>query len=506
MALNTLRRPIIKCETKTDFKLYSDSLTVADLDADEYVTIEIVLGGNGICCAFSETLEFKTGDVFVFDSGIPHSCFALSAAQGPRILSVSFHPNTLDGPSSILLERIFKDGIPYSCSVLNASAMSEICAICGHIRRETENKELDWTCATTSYLSLLLITLGRYIDLADTLPRQRPKEWATVFAAMGEVMRSFSDHSLTLGSVADKLYISRSHLSRVFLNATGESFPDYVRKMRLKRACALLESTQMSNEDIVYECGMKDIQSFYRAFKAFTGMTPKEYKKEHANRYLSINGDIKMITITEISQAVQSGRAKNVKAVVDQAISEGLSAETILNEGLIGGMSVIGEKFKNNEVYVPEVLMAARAMNTGLESLRPLLGIDNLSAKGRVCIGTVLGDLHDIGKNLVKIMMESRGLEVIDLGTDVPPERFISTAIEENCQVICLSALLTTTMPVMAEVVKAAEAAGIRDRIKIMVGGAPVNEKFCSEIGADKYTADAATAAKAAVEFCAAMS
>ena len=209
-----------------------------------------------------------------------------------------------------------------------------------------------------------------------------------------------------------------------------------------------------------------------------------------------------MVILSEISENLQKGKAKLVKEMVTQAIEEGADPEQILNEGLLNGMNVIGEKFKNNEVYVPEVLVAARAMNMGMQVLKPHLAANGVKATGKVCIGTVQGDLHDIGKNLVKMMMDGKGLEVIDLGTDVSPETFVQTAIEQNCQVICCSALLTTTMGVMEEVVKAAETAGIRDKVKIMVGGAPVNEDFCKKIGADCYTVDAASAADAAVEFC----
>lgn len=207
--------------------------------------------------------------------------------------------------------------------------------------------------------------------------------------------------------------------------------------------------------------------------------------------------------LNEISLQLQAGKAKIVKTLVQQAIDEGIPAQKILEEGLLAGMSVIGEKFKNNEVFVPEVLVAARAMNMGANLLKPLLAEDGVKATGKVCIGTVKGDLHDIGKNLVKMMMEGKGLEVVDLGTDVAPETFVKTAQEQGCQVICCSALLTTTMGVMADVVKTAEAAGIRDSVKIMVGGAPVTDAFCQQVGADAYTPDAASAAEKAVEFCA---
>ena len=209
-----------------------------------------------------------------------------------------------------------------------------------------------------------------------------------------------------------------------------------------------------------------------------------------------------MINLSEISENLQKGKAKAVKELVGQAIDEGYKPEDILEQGLLHGMGIIGEKFKNNEVYVPEVLVAARAMNAGAQLLKPLLAASGVVASGKVCIGTVQGDLHDIGKNLVKMMMEGKGLEVVDLGTDVAAETFVQTAIEQNCQVICCSALLTTTMDVMGDVVKAAEAAGVRDKVKIMVGGAPVNEDFCKSIGADCYTTDAASAADAAVALC----
>ena len=209
-----------------------------------------------------------------------------------------------------------------------------------------------------------------------------------------------------------------------------------------------------------------------------------------------------MNILEEISANLQKGKAKIVKELVAQAIGENIPAKQILEEGLLSGMDVIGEKFKNNEVFVPEVLVAARAMNMGASLLKPLLADGENTSAGKVCIGTVKGDLHDIVKNLVKMMMEGKGLEVIDLGTDVAPETYVETAIKENCQIICCSALLTTTMPVMGEVVKEAEKAGIRDKVKIMVGGAPVTEAFCQQIGADRYTSDAASAADAAVEFC----
>ena len=208
-----------------------------------------------------------------------------------------------------------------------------------------------------------------------------------------------------------------------------------------------------------------------------------------------------MQILNDISENLQNGKAKIVKELVQTALDEGVLAKDVL-QSLLDGMSVIGEKFKNNEIYVPEVLVAARAMNMGAQILKPYLAESGVQSVGRVCIGTVQGDLHDIGKNLVKMMLEGKGLEVVDLGTDVAPETFVQAVINDNCQIVCCSALLTTTMGVMQEVVNAFKNAGLRDKVKIMVGGAPITQEYCDKIGADAYTPDAATAADKAVEFC----
>ena len=203
----------------------------------------------------------------------------------------------------------------------------------------------------------------------------------------------------------------------------------------------------------------------------------------------------------EISVQLQAGKAKIVKNLVQQAIDEGIPAQKILEEGLLDGMNVIGEKFKNNEVFVPEVLVAARAMSMGAGLLKPLLAAEGVKATGKVCIGTVKGDLHDIGKNLVKMMLEGKGINVVDLGVDVSAEKFVEEAIANNAQIICCSALLTTTMNEMENVVKVATEKGIRENVFIMVGGAPITQEYCDKIGADCYTTDAASASDAAIEY-----
>ena len=208
-----------------------------------------------------------------------------------------------------------------------------------------------------------------------------------------------------------------------------------------------------------------------------------------------------MSKIEEIASMVERGKAKLVPGLVQEALDEGIDPVVILNEGMINAMGVVGEKFKNNEIFVPEMLVAARAMKKGVEVLKPHLGGDASVSIGKAVIGTVAGDLHDIGKNLVCLMVESAGFEVEDLGVDVPKERFVEAAADPDVKIVGVSALLTTTMPAMRETVAALNAAPNRGQFKVMVGGAPITQEFADEIGADAYTTDAASCASVAKAF-----
>ena len=201
-----------------------------------------------------------------------------------------------------------------------------------------------------------------------------------------------------------------------------------------------------------------------------------------------------MADMNAIITAVKDGRKKIVEQLVKDALAEGVSAESILNEGLIVGMTELCEMFKTGEVYVPEILVAARAMKAGTTILKPLLVDANVQSLGTVAIGTVKGDLHDIGKNLVGMMLEGNGFTVVDLGEDVDPEKFVE-AVKNGAQAIGMSALLTTTMPNMALTIQALKDAGLRDQVKVLVGGAPITQEFADQIGADGYSTDAASAA-----------
>ena len=199
--------------------------------------------------------------------------------------------------------------------------------------------------------------------------------------------------------------------------------------------------------------------------------------------------------LADISENLQAGKAKAVADLVTKALADGVAPKDVLEEGMLSAMSIIGDKFKTNEIYVPEVLIAARAMNKGMEILQPALVANGVKAKGVGVIGTVKGDLHDIGKNLVAMMWKGANMNVIDLGTNVPPEKYLAAAKEHNAHIVGLSALLTTTMPAMRNTVKLFKEANLPGT-KVLIGGAPVTQEFANEIGADAYTPDAASAAE----------
>jgi 5-methyltetrahydrofolate--homocysteine methyltransferase len=206
-----------------------------------------------------------------------------------------------------------------------------------------------------------------------------------------------------------------------------------------------------------------------------------------------------MADLQGLAEALIRGDRETVAKLTQEAVDEGVSPKQILDDGLVAGMNVVGARFKANEFYVPEVLIAARAMHAGMDILKPLLAESDVAPAGVVAIGTVKGDLHDIGKNLVAMMLEGAGFDVRDLGVDVAPERFVEE-VGNGAQVVALSALLTTTMPSMADVINAAQEAGVRGQVKVMIGGAPVTQNYADEIGADGYAPDAASAVDKARE------
>ncbi len=488
-------------------EIYSSDYGLKDLETVGMPEISIVTDGNGIHKIINQIVPCKKGDIFIINADVPHKYFTAQENEKISVTSIRFDPKEwFDGKISDIDNNkfcygIFSENSIVTYAMLNSQTLKKALDLFAIIKSELDEKQSEWKSAVKANLTLLLITVGRYVSSAvKTELNVKPKEWILVSSVMTSVEERYSDPDMTLASIAESLYISQSYLSKIFKAMVGEPFFEYVQKIRADHATDMLKNTKLSVDDIAHKCGVRDVASFYTLFRKNMGMSPTQFRKNIKEN--KSKGELKMQILAEISENLQKGKSKIVKELVQNAIDAGASPEEILNKGLLDGMNIIGEKFKKNEVYVPEVLVAARAMNMGMQILKPHLVNAGVEASGKVCIGTVQGDLHDIGKNLVKMMMEGKGLEVIDLGTDVAPETFVNTAIEQNCQVICCSALLTTTMDVMADVVKAAETAGIRDKVKIMVGGAPVTDEFCKHIGADVYTSDAASAADAALKLC----
>ena len=499
--------------------VYSPETALSQLHIHDFVEVSIVTAGRGIHRTYDECAECSAGDTFIIRAGVPHAYFAAEDGECPTVCNLVFDPADLfegeaaDPNHPRYCYGIFREDPLTVYVMLTSRTLEDVDKTLTRMEKELDRRRTEWEMAVKSYLINLLITMGRYAshrEQSEDTPR--PKERLLVLSVIRAVMARYGERELTLEGIAEENYISASYLSRIFRRVTGEGFGEYLRRVRLEQACRLLRGTELPNEQIVYACGLRDVPTFYRQFKSHVGMTPNTYRQGEASaeetvsmdNYLKYKGETNMsiAILNEISENLQKGKAKIVAELVQKALDEGVAPDAILNEGLLSGMNIIGEKFKTNEVYVPEVLVAARAMNKGTAILKPHLAAAGVQATGKVCIGTVQGDLHDIGKNLVKMMLEGKGLEVVDLGTDVSPETFVQTAIEQNCQVICCSALLTTTMGVMEDVVKKAIELGVRDKIKIMIGGAPVNEDYCKRIGADIYTPDAASAADAAVELC----
>lgn len=208
-----------------------------------------------------------------------------------------------------------------------------------------------------------------------------------------------------------------------------------------------------------------------------------------------------MANLQDLTEAVIKGDEDKIKLTILELLNAGTPAKEIMDDGLIAGMNIVGEKMETEEMFIPEVLMSAKAMSAGVEILKPQLTDEENAASGTMILGTVQGDLHDIGKNLVKMLMEGAGFSVIDLGTDVPPAAFVDAIKEHNADIVAMSALLTTTMPKMKETMEAMENAGIRDQVKVLVGGAPVTENYADEIGADGYGYDAGSAVRIAKEY-----
>lgn len=484
-------------------QVYDPMIGIGSLEINCNIEISFVVSGTGFHRVLNHVFPCQSGDIYILNEYIPHCYYAAEDSSALTIRRLTFSPKEwfnakyASSSESDFLYGCFRESRIMAYAMLTQAVCENIGCVFDEIAAEFYERRSEWREAARARLTLLLITLARYANRAiKNVAEELPDIWNPIVGVIAFVHENYGDSCLTLESIADSFHLSRAHLSRQFKETTGETFSDFLQHVRLERARDMLVETEKTVKEIMVDCGMKDTTSFYRAFNKHFGMTPNHYRKQH------IREKTKMSILREISENLQKGKGRMVTELVQKALDEGVDPHEILSKGLLDGMNTVGEKFRNNEVFVPDVLVSARAINKGITILKPHLIAEGAQTTGKVCIGTVQGDLHDIGKNLVKMMLEAKGLEVIDLGTDVSPETFVHTAIDKGCQVICCSALLTTTMGVMEDVVKKAVELGVRDQIKIMIGGAPVTEDFCKRIGADCYMPDAASAADAAVEFC----
>ena len=497
-----LKENALFCNMAISDDIYKPSYNLSKLHLHEFVEFSFVLEGTGYHRIWNDVIECKKGDVYIINTGVPHGYFAKSKDEMPTICNILIDPqNLFEGEAGQIENQrycygIFKQNPFIVYKRLKNDEYKQIKTLYRKVWDEIIHKHEEWEALATAYLKEILITMMRYMTVEQMNYSNLQSEKSNLIAsAMRLGMENCFDQGFNLKSVAKSLFISEAHLSRIFYQMSGAHFSDYVRNIRLKRACQLLENTSLTNEEIVAECGLKDVPSFYRLFKQQMSLTPNQYRKQY-------KGTIGQDYFYEIAQSMKDGDPQRTIDFVNKAMGQGIPAQDILNEGLIKGMSLVGEKFKNGEIYLPEVLVASKIINSCVQLIKPLLPETETKNNGKVVIGTVKGDIHDIGKNLVKMMMESKGLEVIDLGTNVPAEKFIETAINENCQVVCCSALLTTTMGVMIDVVKCAIEQNVRHKIKILIGGAPVTEDFRNCINADAYADNAMSAAEVAYELC----
>ncbi|MBE6658677.1 MAG: helix-turn-helix domain-containing protein [Ruminococcaceae bacterium] len=495
----------VRCETPD-----SAVVGLASLHQHQFIEVSCVLDGTGIHRIWNEAYPVSAGDLYILNTAVPHGYFSCDTESSPLVCNLLFDPADLFGAEineiggEAYLFGLFSGNNFAVHLSLKAKQLESFLQTCGEIETENREKAVGWLDAVRAKLTILLITAKRMTDNARTAHTYSASEESpTAAAALRMVRNRYADPDFSLADVAAAMYKSTSTVSRIFHAVTGEYFSDYLRTVRMRQAASLIANSDMSNEEIAVMCGYRDLPTFYKQFKQAYRATPGNYRKQYKETKIHCSKQEETIMsnaiYTEISEKLQRGKAKDVAALVTQALEENLPAAEILNEGLVTGMNIIGEKFRTNEVFVPEVLVAARAMNAGLKILKPALTNAGVEPIGRAVICTVKGDMHDIGKNLVKMMIEGQGIECIDLGVDADPAAIVAAVKENNAQLVCLSALLTTTMMGQRDVVEALKAEGIRDQVRVMVGGAPITQEFADEIGADCYTLDAASAAKEAV-------
>jgi len=487
---------------------------LSSLHEHQFIEISYVEKGSGLHRIWNESSVMEPGALVILNAAVPHGFFSDSDTEPLIVRSLFYDIQDLYGNEiteiggdKYLFGLFAKNNFVVSLS-LKPKYLKTVSQKFDEIELETEEKKLDWKDVIRSQIALLLLQLKRlavYSSFQQTNTQNNtPENTILVSEVLRLVQEHYADPLFSMKNVSELLHISSSSISRSFRDITGKYFSDYLCFYRIRQAVSLFTETELSNEEASFACGYSDLHSFYKQFKQLIGTTPGDFRKQkdsHLPLLTEETANSSSILYMEIFEKMQQGKRKEIVALVTQALEEGLPPDEILSEALVKGMNTLGNKFQTNEVFVSEVLGAANAMNTCMEILKPYLSASVLPTPGRAIICTVKGDIHNIGKNLVRLMLEAEGIECIDLGVDVPPAAVVDAVREHHVNLVCISALLTTTMSEMEAVVKEAEAKGIREKVFIMVGGAPIKQEFCDKIGADCYTSDAASASEAALAY-----
>ena len=474
---------------------------LSSLHQHQFIEIGYVESGIGTHRIWNESYPITAGDMYILNIAVPHGFFSLSSDEQLVIHSLYFDPHdifggeiTEIGGNRFLFGLFLHNNFAVHLS-LKPKQLRFVAHEFNEIGIETDEQQSDWADMIRSRITILLLTCKRYTEKSNEQQiYSEKKDTHLVTAVLRLIQEHFADPSFSLKNASEILYKSPSSISRSFYEVTGIHFSDYLCSFRMQQAASLALETELSNRDIALLCGYCNFNAFYKQFRQVIGLTPGEYRRQNKIDKHRQNH----ILYTKISDKLQQCKRSEVVELVAEALDEGLPADEILNKGLVHGMNAIGEKFRADEIFIPEVLAAAQAMNNSMEVLKPHLVEAGHEPIGRAVICTVKGDLHDIGKNLVKLMLESMGIECMDLGVDVDASTVVKAVKEYNAQLVCLSALLTTTMMAVKEVIDALTQAGIRDKVRVMIGGAPITQEFADSIGADCYTPDAVAASKEA--------
>ena len=489
--------------------LLKNENSLGELHQHQFIEISYVAAGSGIHRIWNKSYPVSAGDLFLLNTAVAHNFFTDSDGHHITVRSLYFDPLELFGPeiTEIGGERylfgLFSQNNFTIHLFLKPKQLRTITQKFDELLQETDEQLVDWKETIPAMLTMLLITIKRLADTyQSTQTYSDPNGTSLTSAVLHMIEENYSDPSFSLKNVSERLHISHSSLSRNFFEVTGKHFSSYLCSYRMQQAAMLAAETELSNIEIASMCGYCDTTSFQRQFRQVIGVTPGDFRKlqkqKSAVQAENETQTFKQSLYTEISDYLLQCRGNEVISLVASCLEQDLPAEEILNLGLVPGMNAIGEKFRANKVFVMEVLAAAKAMNSSMELLKPHLIEAGIEPIGKAVICSVSGDMHDIGKNLVKLMMEGEGITCIDLGVNVPSAAVVEAVREHNSQLVCLSSLMTTTMMGLRDVIDALKKSGLRSHVKVMVGGAPVTQAFADSIGADCYTPDAVTAAKEA--------